>query len=166
MKERLNQVVRSVMWYRRNCGKPDTIERFLFTLMDNMEMFFRPVITRVSVGDVVDVNYGMNLQGEINGGHVPAIVLDQEGDMLRLVVLRNDQYLEKFPSPKMDLQTPENIYYYDQWYIDDGPTTVMLRSCQWRNRARVTKKIGTVSEEALKVIRQMLPTVSNVRKDP
>ena len=72
----INNFLKTAYWalYNRRATEKD-IGNYIFTCMSEISMRYSPKpIIEFSLGDIVDVNYGSHLPGEIQGGHVNAIV--------------------------------------------------------------------------------------------
>lgn len=76
VENRINSFLKTAYWalYNRRATEKD-IGNFILTCMSEISMRYSPKpIIEFAIGDIVDVNYGSHLPGEIQGGHVSAIV--------------------------------------------------------------------------------------------
>lgn len=76
VENRINNFLKTAYWamYNRRATEKD-INEYILTCMSEISMRFssKPII-EFSIGDIIDVNYGFHLPGEIMGAHVHGIV--------------------------------------------------------------------------------------------
>lgn len=88
VEKRINSFLKTAYWalYNRRATEKE-IGECILTCMSEITMRYssKPVI-RFSIGDIVDMNYGSHLPGEVAGGHVHAIVCNTISENMAYVV--------------------------------------------------------------------------------
>lgn len=88
VENRINNFLKTAYWalYNKQATEKD-ISDYILTCMSEISMRYssKPII-EFSIGDIVDVNYGTHLPGEIIGGHVHAIVCNILNENMAYVV--------------------------------------------------------------------------------
>lgn len=160
---RLNQFIKTVYWamYDRHVTEKDIGDHIL-TCMSEISMRYssKPVI-QFSIGDIVDVNYGFHLSGEINGGHVHAVVCNiLNKDMafvLPIVKAQTDIPVQNY----LLMKAPQDATYVDEAYKDG---TVLLNKGKYVRVERFRCVSGQTKPEFFaKLLHQLASTFDFTR---
>lgn len=88
IESRMNNLLKTASWaiYNKKATEKE-IEEYIITCMTEISLRYsgEPHIA-FSIGDIVDVNYGSHLPGEIMGGHISAIVCNIINETMAFVV--------------------------------------------------------------------------------
>lgn len=125
----------------------DEICYYLDTCKQEMSMKFNPMprVKNLNVGDVVTVNYGMHLDGELNGW-VAAVVCDIKDKMICLIpILKDMESPDKFETKKCT--------FFNK-FVAHG--AIMLNLTNYVRIERIVGVNGKVSEEYLKELKEKL----------
>lgn len=153
-----NRFMRTAYWamYRMNVPERE-IGDFIWTSINEISMRYNkkgPI--EYSVGDIVDCNYGIHLAGEINGGHVSAIVCNiTNGGMAYLVPITKVR--ENLTSLSyLTFDAPDDVVYNNDYYTGG---TALLDKGRYLRAERFHEVIGkTTPEFFAKVLDQLSTT--------
>ena len=158
VKQLVNKFLRTAYWAMFKMDIPEReIGEFVWTSINEISMRYNKKDNiAFSVGDVVDCNYGAHLAGEINGGHVSAIVCNISATgMAYLVPITKVQ--ENLTSRSfLTFTVPDDITYDTRDYVGG---TVLLDKGKYVRPERFHEVIGKTSPEFFaKVLNQLAST--------
>ena len=153
----INKLLRTISWAMfKNNATGNEISHFIFSTISEISMNYNnTACIPVSIGDVVDCNYGTHLPKEINGGHVAAIVCDISFGMVYLVPITKqlDNLVSRF---FIKFTVPNDIIYDEKDYVNG---TVLLDKGRYLRPERLNQIIGkTTPEFFAKVLHQLSTT--------
>ena len=155
----INKFLRTASWaiYKQGISEKE-IGNYITSAMCEISMAYSPNadFPELVVGDIVDVNYGMNLSGEIKGNHIPAIICDVTSyNMVYLVPIT--KYTDNLTSTNSPLPFTSNnaTFYFEEYTISSG--TALLDKGKYLRIERVSKVIGKVRPEFLVKLLHQLP---------
>lgn len=153
----INKLMRTALWamYKMNVPEKE-IGDFIWTSINEISMRYNMKETiEYSVGDIVDCNYGFHLSGEINGGHVNAIVCNIKGFMAYVVPITKVR--ENLTSHSyLIFNAPDDVVYNNDYYTGG---TALLDKGRYLRAERFNQVIGKVTPEFLaKVLNQLSTT--------
>ena len=154
----INRFMRTAYWamYKMNIPEKE-IGDFIRTSINEISMRYnKKRCIRYSVGDIVDCNYGVHLTGEINGGHVSAIVCNiANGGMAYLVPIT--KFRESLISLSyLTFDVPNDVVYNNDYYTGG---TALLDKGRYLRAERFHEVIGKATPEFLtKVLGQLSTT--------
>lgn len=154
----INRFMRTAYWamYRMNVPEKE-IGDFIWTSINEISMRYNkkgPI--EYSVGDIVDCDYGIHLAGEINGGHVFAIVCNiTNGGMAYLVpIIKVRENLTS--NSHITFTVPNDVVYNDDYYTGG---TALLDKGRYLRAERFHEVIGKATPEFfVKVLNQLSTT--------
>ena len=153
----INKLLRTISWAMfKNNATGNEISHFIFSTISEISMNYNnTACIPVSIGDVVDCNYGTHLPKEINGGHVAAIVCDISFGMVYLVPITKQ--LDNLVSRSfIKFTVPNDIIYDEKDYVNG---TVLLDKGRYLRPKRLNQIIGkTTPEFFAKVLHQLSTT--------
>ena len=153
----INKLLRTISWAMfKNNATGNEISHFIFSTISEISMNYNnTACIPVSIGDVVDCNYGTHLPKEINGGHVAAIVCDISFGMVYLVPITKQ--LDNLVSRSfIKFTVPNDIIYDEKDYVNG---TVLLDKGRYLRPERLNQIIGkTTPEFFAKVLHQLSTT--------
>lgn len=154
----VNKFLRTAYWAMFKMNIPEKeIGYFILNSISEISMRYNMKDTiPFSIGDVVDCNYGVHLAGEINGGHVSAIVCNiSYTGMAYLVPITKEQ--KKLASHSyLTFTVPNDITYDTRNYVDG---TALLDKGKYVRPERFYEVIGKTSPEFFaKVLYQLATT--------
>lgn len=157
VENQINKLLKTAYWamYSKRATEKD-ISDYLLTCAAEISMRYSsdPVI-KFSIGDIVDVNYGTHLPGEIIGGHVHAIVCN---------ILNNMVFVLPIAKSKMDIKSqdsllinvPQDATYEDESY--NGGTVLLNKGKYVRPERFYCIKGKTKPEFFEKLLHQLAST--------
>lgn len=159
--EQANKLLRTIYWAMYSCNaKSIDMCQYLRTTVVEIAMKYTPKeLTEVSIGDVVDCNYGTHLKGEITGGHVHSIVcdIDKEDGMVYVLPITKDK-LEGIENRFMPFSANIDVEYLDNSKYTGG--TVLLKKGRYVHPQRFGEVVGHVLPEFFgKVLTALSTTV-------
>lgn len=141
IEELTNKFLRTAYWamYKMNVSEMD-IGKFIFSVIDEISMRYTQKDTvEFVLGDIVDVNYGMHLPGEINGKHVNAIVCKITPNNMAYLVPITKVTTDLTSNSYLTFNTLSDVtYYYDSY--SDG--TALLDKGRYLRIERINKVVG------------------------
>lgn len=109
-----------------------------------------------SIGDVVDCNYGVHLEGEVNGDSVAAIVCNISNTGMVYVVPITKQQKDIISDAYLKFTVPVEINYYRKNYSNG---TILFDKGNYVSPKRFNEVIGKTSPEFfLKILNQLAST--------
>lgn len=153
----INRFMRTAYWamYRMNVPEKE-IGDFIWTSINEISMRYnKKGSIEYSVGDIVDCNYGIHLAGEINGGHVSAIVCNiTNGGMAYLVPITKVR--ENLTSLSyLTFDVPDDVVYNNDYYTGG---TALLDKGRYLRAERFHEVIGKVTPEFFAKVLDQLST--------
>lgn len=144
--EQANKMLRVIYWamYSNNAKSSD-ICKYLITTSAEIAMNYNskePI--EVSIGDVVDCNYGFHMNGEISGGHVHSIICNIDNDGMVYVLPITKTKLKGDETRFLPFSTNLDVEYINTRYIGG---TVLLRMGRYVHRQRFGEVVGHVLPE-------------------
>lgn len=154
LEELINKYVRTISWamFKMNISEKE-IAGYIYTAMNEISMRYnKKGCIDFSIGDIVDCSYGVHLPGEINGGHVAAIVCDiSYGSMAYLVPITKVQ-TDNVSNSYLTFNAPKDVVYENNYYKKGG--TALLNKGKYVRAERFNAVIGKTTpaffEEILK----------------
>lgn len=156
----INKLLKTASWalYTNNTAEKE-IGEFILTCISELSLTYSNIdCIEFNVGDVVDCNYGTHLPGEINGGHVPAIVCNILNNGMAYLVPITKTNSSSISNSILQFSCPENIIY-DNPNFTGG--SALLNKAKYLRPERFHKVIGKVSPDFLATILKKLPLVFN-----
>lgn len=155
----------TLYWARNKRNAPmKTLVNYIFSNMRTISMAYdekrKPI--QLSVGDVVEVNFGFNLPGEISGSRVNSIVSNIENDMIFVTPIIRLEYAKKLgPTCSIELNIPDDIEYFEAGSPNNG--VALLRKSKLIRIERVNAKIGVASPNFMEHLLSELPKAFDFR---
>lgn len=149
IEEYINKFLKTASWaiYKQGISEKE-IGHYIISLICEISMAYTPspdkTFAELVVGDIVEVNYGMHLKGEIRGAHIFAIVCDITSyNMVYLVpITKYTDNLTSTNSP-LPITSIDMTFYFDDYKISSG--TALVDKSKYLRIERVNKVIGRVS---------------------
>lgn len=160
VREQANKLLRVIYWamYSNNAESRD-ICQYLMTTGAEIAMKYNPKEpTEVSIGDVVDCNYGSHLKGEITGGHIHSIVCDIDNDGMVYVLPITKATLEGDETRFLPFSANLDVEYTDTRYTGG---TVLLKMGRYVHHQRFGEVVGHVLPEFFGKVLTALSTTVN-----
>lgn len=118
VQNRINNFLKTAYWalYNRRATEKD-VGDYIVTCQNEISMRYssKPSI-EFSIGDIVDVNYGVHLPGEVIGGHVHAIVCNTLNRDMAYVVPITKARTEITTKSYLPLEVPKDATYDNGCY--------------------------------------------------
>ncbi len=154
----INKFVRTAYWamYRMHIPSSEIGDSILTSMSEISMRYNNKGCIEYSVGDIVDCNYGVHLGGEINGGHIFAIVCKvTTGSMAYLVpIIKASENVASLSYLTFDV--PEDVIYDSEYYTNG---TVLLDKGRFLRAERFHAVVGkTTPEFFTKVLKQLSTT--------
>lgn len=146
VENRINSFLKTAYWalYNRHATEKEIGDYILTCMFEISIRYYSKPIIEFSVGDIVDVNYGSHLPGEIMGGHVHAIVCNILNENMAYVVpitkVRTD--ISSLSYLFMDVQQDAT---YNNEYYKGG--TVLVDKGKYVRAERFNSVIGKTKPE-------------------
>lgn len=160
----INKFLKIAAWamYKMNISEKE-IGKFIYTSADEISMRYnKKECIKFSVGDIVDVNYGMHLPGEINGGHVSGIVCDilNKDKVLKTMVFVIPITVESHITSQsyIRFRTPEDVVYSNNYCFG---ATALLDKGRYIRAERFNSVIGKTTPEFFDEILHKLSSTFN-----
>lgn len=148
----INKFLRTAYWamFKMSISEKE-IGDFVLTSMNEISMRYnyKPSI-EFSVGDIVDCNYGMHLVGEINGGHVAAIVCNIYASGMVYLVPITKMQTDITSHSYLIFNPPEDAIYENDMYYKGG--TAILDKAKYVHPKRINAVIGRTTPTFFKKI--------------
>lgn len=146
VENRINSFLKTAYWamYNRRATEKD-ISEYILTCMSEISMRFssKPII-EFSIGDIVDVNYGSHLPGEIMGGHVHAIVCNVLNEDMAYVVPITKVRADISSLSYLFMDAPQDATYNNEYYKGG---TVLVDKGKYVRVERFNAVIGRTNPE-------------------
>ena len=161
VREQANKLLRTIYWAMYSCNaKSIDMCQYLRTTVVEIAMKYTPKeLTEVSIGDVVDCNYGTHLKGEITGGHVHSIVCDIDNDGMVYVLPITKARLEGDETRFLPFSANLDVEYLDNSKYTGG--TVLLKMGRYVHQQRFGEVVGHVLPEFFGKVLTALSTTVN-----
>lgn len=146
VENRINNFLKTAYWalYNQSATEKD-IGDFILTCMSEISMRYSPKpVIKFAVGDIVDVNYGSHLPGEIVGGHVHAIVCNILNEDMAYVVPITKARTDITSQSYLPMDTPNDVTYYNEFYKGG---TVIVDKGKYVRAERFHSVIGKTTPE-------------------
>ena len=160
VREQANKLLRVIYWamYSNNAKSRD-ICQYLMTTGAEIAMKYNPKEpTEVSIGDVVDCNYGSHLKGEITGGHVHSIICDIDDDGMVYVLPITKATLEGDESRFLPFSANLDVEYTDARYTGG---TILLKMGRYVHHQRFGEVVGHALPEFFGKVLTALSSAAN-----
>lgn len=144
VEELINKFLRTASWaiFKMNIPEKE-IGDFIRTSINEISMRYnKKECIEFSVGDVVDCNYGVHLNGEINGGHVPAIVCNVSASGMAYLVPITKREKDNYSHSCLCFNTPEEVVYENE---HPWGGTALLDKAKYVRTERFNAVIGKVT---------------------
>lgn len=137
----INKFLRTVAWAMFKMNIPEKeIGDFIYTSINEISMRYnKKECIEFSVGDVVDCNYGTHLIGEINGGHVAAIVCNISASGMAYLVPITKMQADLSSHSYLIFNAPEDVIYQNDYYRGG---TALLDKAKYVRTERLNEVIG------------------------
>ena len=160
----INKFMRTAYWamYRMNVPEKE-IGEFILTSIHEISMRYNSNGTiEYAVGDIVDCNYGIHIAGEINGGHVSAIVCNiTNGNMVYVVPITKAR--ENLTSLSyLIFDAPDDVVYNNDYYTGG---TALLDKGRYLRAERFNEVIGKATPEFFAKVLNQLSTTFDFTSD-
>ena len=146
VENRINTFLKTAYWalYNRRATEKD-IGEYILTCMSEISMRYssKPII-EFSIGDIVDVNYGSHLPGEIVGGHVHAIVCNVLNEDMAYVVPITKVRADISSLSYLFMDAPQDATYNNEYYKGG---TVLVDKGKYVRVERFNAVIGRTNPE-------------------
>lgn len=142
LEELINKYVRTISWamFKMNISEKEVAD-YIYTAMKEISMRYnKKECIDFSIGDIVDCSYGVHLPGEINGGHVAAIVCDISYDSMAYLVPITKLQTDITSHSYLTFNTPKDIVYENDYYKKGG--TALLDKGKYVRAERFNAVIG------------------------
>lgn len=155
VEDSINRFIRTAYWamYNMNASEKE-IGDYIKTSMAEISMRYnKKESIEYSVGDIVDCNYGIHLLGEINGGHVAAIVcsITKSGKAYLVPITKARKNL--ISHSYLTVDTPNDVVYNNDYYTGG---TALLDMGRYLRDKRFHKVIGKATPKFFaKVLKQL-----------
>lgn len=159
IEELINKFFKTAYWaiYKQGISEQE-IGNYILSMICEISMAYAPNVDlpELVVGDVVEVNYGMHLKGEIRGKHISAIVCDiTPYNMVYLVpITKQTENLTSTKSP-LPIVSTDMTFYFDEFAFASG--TALVDKSKYLRIERVSKVVGKTSPAFLIKLLQQLP---------
>lgn len=153
----INKLIGTVYWamYRKNIPEKE-IGNFIYTSINEISMRYnKKGCIEYSVGDIVDCNYGMHLAGEINGGHVSAIVCNITNNGMAYLVPITKVREDLTSLSYLTIDVPKDVVYNNGYCTG---STALLDRGRYLRAERFNKVIGKATPEFLTKVLDQLST--------
>jgi len=140
----INKFLRTAAWAMFKMNVPEKeIGDFIYTSINEISMRYNNKdCIEFSVGDVVDCNYGVHLNGEINGGHVPAIVCNISASGMAYLVPITKRDNDNYSHSCLSFNTPAEVVYEGEYWWGG---TALLDKAKYVRTERFNAVIGKVT---------------------
>ena len=146
VENRINSFLKTAYWalYNKRATEKD-IGDYIFTCLSEISMRYssKPII-EFSIGDIVDVNYGTHLPGEIQGNHVHAIVCNILNEDMVYVVPITKVRTNITSHSYLFMDAPQDATYNDDYYKGG---TVLVDKGKYIRAERFNYVIGKTTPE-------------------
>ena len=165
LEELINKYVRTISWamFKMNISEKE-IADYIYTAMNEISMRYnKKECIDFSIGDIVDCSYGVHLPGEINGGHVAAIVCDiSYGSMAYLVPITKVQ-TDIVSNSYLIFNAPKDVVYENDYYKKGG--TALLDKGKYVRAERFNAVIGKTTPAFFEeILRKLANTFDFTKK--
>lgn len=153
------KTIEHAMYKVQKTATVDDILKYILSMKSEIRMRYGiPAVEEVNVGDIIDVNFGLHLANEINGGHVHCIVLNVDSDDMVYVVpiTKKNNIVKAKDETNIEFSTPEDVEYFKEGF--KGGAAVLNRG-KYINRNRIMQKIGIAHIDFVSRLQKILPTV-------
>lgn len=157
--EQANEMLRVIhcAMYSNNAKSSDICE-YLRTASEEIAMKYNSKEpTEVSIGDVVECNYGFHLKGEISGRHVHSIVCNIDDDGMVYVLPITKDILKCDEARFLPFSVNLDVEYMNARYIDG---TVLLKMGRYVHHNRFGEVVGHVLPEFFDKVLTALSTTA------
>lgn len=159
LEELINKYVRTISWamFKMKISEKE-IADYIYTATNEISMRYnKKECIDFSIGDIVECFYGVHLPGEINGGHVAAIVCDILNDsMVYLVPITKLRTGITFRS-YLTYNVPKDVVYENDYYRKGG--IALLDKGKYVCAERLNAVIGKTTPAFFeKVLRKLATT--------
>ena len=157
----INRFLRTAYWAMHKKGASEKeIADFIWNSINEISMKYNPTIIDYSVGDIVECNYGYHLGGEVNGGHVFALVCNKlECGMAYLVpIFKIKKNLYSISC--LSFNVPNDVVYND-YYCNSG--VALLDKGKFVREERIIDIIGRATPEFMTKVLDKLSTTFDFR---
>ena len=151
LEDLINKLMRTAAWamFKMNISEKE-IGDFIYTSMSEISMRYNyKKCIEFSVGDIVDCNYGMHLTGEINGGHVAAIVCNISPSGMAYLVPITKMQTEITSESYLIFNPPEDVIYEKDYYKGG---TALLDKAKYVRAERINEVIGRTTPDFFKKV--------------
>ena len=155
VENRINQLLKTAYWAMHNKKATEKdISDHILTCMSEISIRFSPKpIIEFSIGDIVDINYGFHLPGEIIGAHVHGIVCHVLNKDMAYVVPITKARTDIFSSSYLFIDAPQDATYVKEYYKGG---TALLDKGKYVRIERFNEVIGKTNPEFFgKVLNQL-----------
>lgn len=164
LEELINKYVRTISWamFKMNISEKEVAD-YIYTAMKEISMRYnKKECIDFSIGDIVDCSYGVHLPGEINGGHVAAIVCDISYDSMAYLVPITKLQTDITSHSYLTFNTPKDIVYENDYYKKGG--TALLDKGKYVRAERFNAVIGKTTPAFFEEILRKLATTFDFTK--
>lgn len=154
----INKYVRTISWvmFKMNISEKEVAD-YIYTAMNEISMRYnKKRCIDFSIGDVVDCSYGVHLPGEINGGHVSAIVCNISRDSMVYLVPITKAQTNIVSHSYLTFNAPKDVVYENDYYKGG---TALLDKGKYVRAERFNAVIGKTTPAFFeKILRKLANT--------
>ena len=164
LEELINKYVRTISWamFKMNISEKEVAD-YIYTAIKEISMRYnKKECIDFSIGDIVDCSYGVHLPGEINGGHVAAIVCDISYDSMAYLVPITKLQTDITSHSYLTFNPPKDIVYENDYYKKGG--TALLDKGKYVRAERFNAVIGKTTPAFFEEILRKLATTFDFTK--
>ena len=161
---KIDTLLRTAYWalYTRHANEKD-VGDYIYACVSEISMRYsnKPII-EFDIGDIVDVNFGSGLPGEIYRNHVHAIVCDICDEGLAYIVpvtkIKTDLTSKSFIS----FDAPQDAIYYNDYFIGG---TALADKARCVRTERFNCVVGKTKTDFFNKLLEMVPTAFDFRNN-
>lgn len=165
LEELINKYVRTISWamFKMNISEKEVAD-YIYTAMHEISMRYnKKGCIDFSIGDIVDCSYGVHLPGEINGGHVAAIVCHISYDSMAYLVPITKQQTDIVSHSYLTFNAPKDVVYENDYYKKGG--TALLDKGKYVRAERFNAVIGKTTPAFFEEILRKLANTFDFTKN-
>ena len=157
VEERINTLLRTAYWalYTRHANEKD-VGDYIYTCVSEISMRYsnKPVI-EFDIGDIVDVNFGSGLPGEIYRNHVHAVVCDIRDEGLAYIVPITKNKTDLTSKSFISFDAPQDAIYYNEYFTGG---TALADNARCLRTERFNCVVGKTRTDFFNKLLEMVPS--------
>ena len=160
----INKLVKTISWamFKMNISEKEAGD-YIYTTINEISMRYnKKECIDFAIGDIVDCTYGVHLPGEINGGHVSAIVCDISHNSMAYLVPITKIQTDIVSNSYLIFKAPEDVVYENDYYKGG---TALLDKAKYVRAERFNAVIGKTTPAFFeKILRKLANTFDFTKK--